>query len=111
MITPTVGRMVWYRPEGDSFEGIDCNGQPLAATVSHVWHDRCVNLSVCDPNGNWHGRTSVVLVQDDEPIPDTGSFCEWMPYQKGQAAKAEALEQQLNDSGAAAPSPPTEAIN
>jgi hypothetical protein len=24
-----------------------------------------------------------------------GSFCEWMPYQQGQAAKTEALEQKL----------------
>lgn len=91
MITPTIGRVVWYRPgPTDDLVGND-GGQPLAAIVAHVWSDTCVNLAVFDANGQAHNRTSVYLVQDETPRP-TSQFAEWMPYQKGQAAKNEALE-------------------
>jgi len=33
----------------------------------------------------------VPLVQDEPGVP-ASSYCCWMPYQKGQAAKTEALE-------------------
>ncbi|MBF5006826.1 hypothetical protein ISG32_21500 [Diaphorobacter sp. NR2-3-3-1] len=45
-----------------------------------------------DANGNAHSRTSVPLVQDGDSCPANGYYCEWMPYQKGQAAKTEAAE-------------------
>lgn len=91
MIKPTVGRVVWYWPApSDSIVGND-GSQPLAALVAHVWSDTCVNLAVFDANGSPTNRTSVLLVQEGNPRPDSG-FCEWMPYQKGQAAKTEALE-------------------
>jgi hypothetical protein len=35
-----------------------------------------------------------VLIQDGDERPD-GCFAEWMPYQKGQAAKTEQLENTL----------------
>jgi hypothetical protein len=98
VIKPTVGRVVWYRPfEHDDMAGVS-GDQPLAAIVAHVWSDSCVNLAVFDANGVAHSRTSVLLVQDGEPKPAAG-FCEWMPYQKGQAAKTEAVEKQLADVG------------
>jgi hypothetical protein len=65
--------------------------------VTHVWNDRMVNLAVFDSNGVAHSKTSVPLLQDDDPKPEHGFFCEWMPFQKGQAAKTEALESQLAD--------------
>lgn len=90
IITPTVGRVVWYWPsqqeiDAKSITVIDPS-QPLAATVAHVWHDRMVNLSVVDHAGAQFRRTSVHLVQDDEDRPHTseGPFAEWMPYQKAQ---------------------------
>lgn len=87
MIEPTVGRIVWYYPfPGEP--GPSAGGQPLAAQIAHVWSDTCVNLMVVDANGNTYSKTSILLLQDGNPRPGLG-FCEWMPYQKGQAAKTE----------------------
>ena len=47
-----------------------------------------MNLAVFDSNGTPHSRTSVPLVQEGEDKLEHGYFCEWMPYQVGQAAKA-----------------------
>lgn len=90
-ITPTVGRVVWYWP--DPSEPSICTGgdQPLAALIAHVWSDTCVNIAGFDANGIPFNRTSVLLVQDGNPRPEH-QFVEWMPYQKGQAAKTEAAE-------------------
>jgi len=90
MTSPTVGRIVYFTPaQGDA---IVRNGtQPLAAVVSCVWSDSCVNLAVFDANGITTNRTSVPLVQGDMPKPG-GYFCEWMPYQIAQAAKAAAAQ-------------------
>lgn len=92
MIKPTVGRVVLYWPSTVQ-EGSDTS-QPFAATVAYVWNDRMVNLSVTDHNGRQFGVTSVPLLQDGD-VRTGGMCCEWMPYQKGQAAKTEALEKQL----------------
>ena len=87
MIAPTVGRVVWYRKNlGDE--------QPFAALIVHVWSDTCVNLAYFDANGIAENETSVLLWQEGNPKPDY-RYCEWMPYQKGQAAKTEALEKKL----------------
>lgn len=99
MIAPTVGRVVWYRPSDDELQHIPAPpqaGEPLAAHVAQVNEDSTVNLMVIDGAGSTFGRTNVPLVQDGAPWPNTG-FCEWMPYQKGQAAKAEALESKLTE--------------
>lgn len=92
MISPSIGRIVWSRfcP--------DWNGDPgtFAAIITHVWSDTCVNLAIFDPNGGHHSATSVRLLQDDDQFE--GDYCcEWMPYQKGQAAKVEALEAKLSE--------------
>ena len=87
MIKPTVGRVVWYHPGPQE----DHHGETLAAHIAHVWSDTCVNLMVIDPNGNPFNRTSVFLYQGDTDRPSS-QYAEWMPYQKGQAAKTEALE-------------------
>jgi len=86
MITPTVGRIVWFQ------DGV----RPAqAAIITHVWSDVMVNLCVFDPNGIPFAKTSITLVQDYMTSPSGTPFCEWMPYQKGQAAKTEAVEAQL----------------
>ena len=89
MIKPTIGRVVWFYPKGSNPED-----QPLPALVAHVWSDTCVNLGIFDANGNAMANppTSVLLVHDGMEVPSGGLYCTWMPYQKGQAAKYEALE-------------------
>jgi hypothetical protein len=88
MIKPTVGRIVWFTPSKDDMlkRAFSSHSPPFAAIVTYAWSDTCVNLAVFDPNGSSHGYTSVYLVQDDIPKPES-NHCEWMPYQKGQAAK------------------------
>lgn len=103
IIKPTVGRKVWFRNNGSMqklpradggtahpvFCGIE---QPMDATVIFVHGARMVNLDITDHIGQRFVATSVPLLQDDDAIPDMGFYCEWMPYQKGQAAKVEAKE-------------------
>lgn len=89
MITPTPGRIVWFfaskaEPQEFCSAGADI---PHAAIVARVWGDHMVNLSVVDANGVHHGRTSVPLVQEGEPLPAQGSYATWMPYQVGQSKK------------------------
>lgn len=86
-IEPTPGRSVWYRP-GDEDTILSTEGQPLAATVAAVLPGGKVNLSVLDYNGRVNSRCGVTLVQEGEDPPANGkSYCEWMPYQIGQAKK------------------------
>lgn len=90
MITPTVGRKVWYRPAKAEF--IARNGeQPLDATVVAVHSARSVNLVVFDANGEMHKRPRTLLMQGDEQYDPVTGYCEWMPFQTGQA---QALAQQ-----------------
>lgn len=90
IITPTVGRVVWvFRP----YDTKDAT-QPEAALVTYVWDDRLINVAGFDHDGKLFALTSLVLVQPDEPKPE-GNFAVWMPYQKGQAAKTEQLEKQI----------------
>jgi len=101
MIKPTPGRFVWFSPSPtDAGLRFDPQ-QPLAAIVAYVWNDRLVNLSVIDQNGTHHNRSSITLLQEGDEPPEDRAFAVWMPYQKGQAARAEALEKELNAPGTA----------
>jgi hypothetical protein len=80
VITPTIGRKVWY---------FDAAGQPEQdATVIDVHGDRCVSLFVVNRGGTTSVRRSVTLVQKGDDAMPSGSHCTWMPYQNAQAAKA-----------------------
>jgi hypothetical protein len=96
MIKPTVGRVVLFHPENDVPSGNFAPAPICAGIVAHVWSDTCVNLAVFDRDGVPHSYTSVLLVQDGDALPDNGRYAEWMPYQKGQAEKAESLESALS---------------
>ena len=108
LITPTIGRQVWFRPskEDTLHTGF---GEPLAATICRVWNDRMVNLQVIDVEGRAHARTSVLLLQGDEGYAPVTGHCEWMPYQKGQA-KAQETAAAATDSSSESLKSATEAF-
>lgn len=86
MISPTIGRVVWFQPSKPAEQPL--RDQPYTALVTYVWSDTMVNLAVFDQNGSPFAATSVKLLQDEDASPENGHFAEWMPFQKGQAAKA-----------------------
>jgi hypothetical protein len=88
VITPTIGRVVWY------YHGHHTQDQAYAALVTYVHSDTLINCVAFNPNGEPLSCTSVPLIQDNSERP-VGHYAEWMPYQKGQAAKTEALEKQV----------------
>ncbi|MET4187598.1 hypothetical protein ABIB86_000453 [Bradyrhizobium sp. JR1.7] len=99
MIEPSNGRIVWYTPYKNELlspygmvtqRGADGKPIPLTAQICAVWGPRMVNLLVTDATGKTFAVTSRALLQDDDLAPDGGGYAQWMPYQKGQAAKAEA---------------------
>jgi len=90
MIKLTPGRIVWFRPAGTGPDSA-----PLAAIVVHIYSDTLINLAVWDSSGRQFIATSVTLYQGEGDRPK-GQYAEWMPYQQGQAAKAEALAKQIN---------------
>jgi len=94
MITPTVGRIVWYRAK--ILEGSHPKESPeQAAIIVNVHDDRTVNLVIFGHNGEIVPKSHVPLVQDGDKLPSQFGYCEWMPFQKGQAAKVEKLEKQI----------------
>ena len=109
VIKPTVGRKVWFRPSKYDQQGpvpMQCAvGHPLDATVIAVHGDRCVNVLVTDMVGRQFPVLSVTLVHDGENPPADGEgvpfgrYVEWMPYQKGQAAKDASSALPLVDPG------------
>jgi hypothetical protein len=93
MIPPTIGRVVWFQPSKAADQPL--RDQPYAALVTHVHSDRCINVGGFDANGTPFAACSVRLLQDDDVPSEGGYFAQWMPYQKGQAAKAEAAAQPM----------------
>lgn len=87
MITPSIGRQVWFWPPTRAAIREE---QPCAATVVYVHDNRCVNLYCLDHFGNSFQVHNVQLLQDDEPvlldIALNYGYAEWMPYQKKVAA-------------------------
>lgn len=84
IIEPTVGRVVWIRKRPEQLQ--NQTDQPEAALVTYVWGDRLVNVAGFDANGTPFALTSLTLRQPGDEDPHT-THAEWMPYQKGQAAK------------------------
>lgn len=91
---PTVGRIVWYRAK--LLENSHPKESPeQAAMIVKAHGERMVNLVVFGHDGAVVPMTSVTLVQEYDEAPFDHGYCEWMPYQKGQAAKTEELEKKL----------------
>lgn len=104
-IKPTEGRIVLFCPTQEyiaqrGFQAVS-HHEPMAAMIAYVHPSGLVNLSVTDHHGRQHGVQNVQLLQsaDDAKFDSEGrlikGYCTWMPYQKGQAAKTEALESKL----------------
>jgi hypothetical protein len=87
VITPTVGRIVWFRPKRtDNIfrDGLSAD-QPFSAMIIYVHSDRKVNLDVVGHTGFHWMRPETLLIQPGDDRPQVGdiNFCEWMPYQVG----------------------------
>jgi hypothetical protein len=86
-IKPTNGRVLWFWPD----VGLNPGGQPWDAHCAFVHLDGRINVGGFNPDGNPY-RAKNVPIWNGEGAKPTVPHCEWMPYQKGQAAKTEALE-------------------
>lgn len=89
MITPTVGRIVWF------YRYVENQGHkgPLAAIVVDVHSDTCVNLSVFDQEGVLRPEVRVYLSQPNSDVPQA-DYCCWMPYQVKKATGSESGEKE-----------------
>lgn len=100
VIKPTIGRRVWFRPSAAFLASNPIltqfnPEQPMDAGIVYVHHDHMVNLIVTDHVGKTLAVPSVPLlaghyVADEDT--DVYCCCEWMPYQKSQAAKTEVAD-------------------
>lgn len=70
-IQPQAGMPVLFHPHA-SAEGLNC-GQPLAATITHVWSETMVNLQVLDMYGHTYPMSSVPLGESHA----LGRWCEF----------------------------------
>lgn len=100
VIKPTIGRRVWFRPSAAFLASNPIltqfnPEQPMDAGIVYVQHDHMVNLIVTDHVGKTLAVPSVPLlaghyVADEDT--DVYCCCEWVPYQKSQAAKTEVAD-------------------
>ena len=84
MITPTVGRIVYYKASTLELQSpaiARCSVQPFRADVCHVNEDGTLVLRVIDHNGHSFAVGNVLLVQPEMPTPEEGPYAYWMPYQ------------------------------
>lgn len=109
MISPTVGRVVWFRPgHFDRTQAMMSvyGDQPMKADVVFVWSDHSVNLVVTDHAGRTFFRSAVSI---NMPAVEGQGHAEWMPYQKavaiGQIAPTVHAEPSALDLGGAGRKP------
>lgn len=84
-IIPTVGRRVWFYRDQFQLEPIDAGIIKVHDTSETLGPLTPVNLDVCDPDTGHHSIERFVQPGDEST---TMPHYRWMPYQKGQAAKA-----------------------
>lgn len=86
MITPTIGRVIWF--VDPIVQATEENPQPWPAFICYVHDDRTVNVAGFMSNGEIFRATKVQLLQDDDVAQDGYYYAMWMPYQVSTAAKA-----------------------
>jgi hypothetical protein len=82
---PTVGRVVYYKSLGSP--GGEYASVDRAAIITQVHNATCVDLCVLNPTG--------LFFNNSVTQGSAGGQWDWMPFQKGQAAKTEELESKL----------------
>lgn len=85
IITPTIGRVVWFYPNGQA--DLDAKRQPYATLVAYVHNQSSINIGGFDSSGYPIARQHIRLLQEGEVTEGLRAFCCWMPYQQAQAAK------------------------
>ena len=87
MITPTIGRKIWFWPNQTnmfSCSVLDAT-QAFDATIVFVHGANRINIQTVDHVGTTYVLHNVYLQQEGAPEPLLGTFyCTWMPYQLGQ---------------------------
>lgn len=102
IIKPTIGRVVWYWPESKppGWQHYDEHGlvhhvQPFPALIQRVWNDELVDIIVFDPyftNTPFPLRCELrVVLWIHKGETKFTRFCEWMPFQRGQATNADSF--------------------
>jgi len=85
MISPSIGRVVWYYPPGS------IDPQPWPALICYVHSEQCINLGGFKADGTPFDAREVHLVQDaSETVKISNGYASWMPYQQKVAAEAAA---------------------
>ncbi len=90
MITPTIGRKIWFWPNQTadaSYTVLDAK-QAFDASVVFVAKDERVNITFSDHTGTPFIRHNVLVHQGGEPVAAGTCYCTWMPYQQSAAAAA-----------------------
>ncbi len=77
MMTPTVGRVVYYKSYGSP--GGEFASEDRAAIITAVHNPTCVSLCVLNPTGMYF---NLYVTQG----PNAGQW-DWMPFQKEQASR------------------------
>jgi len=86
MISPSIGRVVWYHPPGHP-----SSDQPWPALISYVHNDQLINVGGFRADGTSFDAREVRLVQDaSETVKLSDGYACWMPYQQKVAAEAQA---------------------
>ena len=86
MIDPTIGRVVWYHPKPHQGDPPPLFPElPYVALIAGIQPTGLLNLAIWDHAGFGFQHQGVILRQDDGPVEQGDA--EWMPFQKGQAAK------------------------
>ena len=87
MIDPTIGRVVWYHPKPHQGDPPPLFPElPYVALIAGIQPTGLLNLAIWNHAGFGFQHQGVILRQDDEPVEQGDA--EWMPYQKGIAAKS-----------------------
>lgn len=91
LITPSVGRIVWYHPKKHEDGGR--LSQHQAAIITYVHSDTLVNITTFDAAGIPRSRVQVFLAPHDHLISReqaVAGYAQWMPWQVDQALKEQA---------------------